>query len=189
MPEKQRARAPTLARIEQVERSICLVRGQRVIVDHDLAPLYGTTTARLNEQVRRNIDRFPDDFSFLLARQEVADLKTQIAISSWGGRRSLVRAFTEHGAVMVASVLKTPAAIAASILVVRAFVAMRRMILDHRELAQRLIDLEKTVGRHDQELRAVFAALRQLLDEPVPPRRRIGFHQVGEPGRTGCARP
>lgn len=163
--------------IRRIEQIIHLIRGQRVILDRELAQVYGTSTTRLNEQVRRNLDRFPDDFSFLLTRQEVEDLTSQYATSSWGGRRTLPRAFTEHGAVMVASVLRTSAAIRASILVVRAFVRMRRLILENRGLARRLREMEGKVGRHDRELRSIIVAVRQLLELSSTRTQRIGFHR------------
>jgi hypothetical protein len=160
---------------ERIERSILPLRGRRVILDADLAYLYGVTTARLNQQVRRNIDRFPEDFAFLLTPDEFGDLKLHFATSSagWGGRRKLPFAFTEHGALMAANVLKTPVAVRTSIQVVRAFVRLREMLSSHKELARRLDELEK---RYDAKFRVVFDAIRQLMAPPPPrPRRRIGF--------------
>jgi hypothetical protein len=160
---------------ERIARSILLLRGKRVILDSDLACLYGVTTARLNQQVRRNIDRFPDDFAFFLTPDEFGDLKLHFATSSagWGGRRKPPFAFTEHGALMAANVLKTPVAVRASIQVVRAFVRLREMLSSHKELARRLGELEK---RYDSQFRVVFDAIRELMAPPPPrPRRRIGF--------------
>ena len=124
--------------IEGVERAILVVRGQKVILDADLAGLYGVSTKRLKEQVRRNKERFPADFMFLLDPQEVRNLRSQFATSSaaWGGTRYTPMAFTEHGAIMAASVLNTPRAVEASVYVVRAFVKIREMLSTHKELAQ-----------------------------------------------------
>jgi hypothetical protein len=166
---------------ERIERSILVVRGQKVILDSDLASLYGVTTARLNQQVRRNADRFPDDFAFILTSNEFDDLMLQIATSrlKWGGRRKLPLVFTEHGAVMAASVLNSPIAVSASIEVVRAFVRLRQLIASQKELARRLDELEAKFTEHDRKLIVVFDAIRQLMQPPPePPRkkRRIGFH-------------
>ena len=160
---------------ERIERSILLLRGRRVILDADLAYLYGVTTARLNQQIRRNIGRFPDDFAFLLTPDEFGDLKLHFATSSagWGGRRKPPYAFTEHGALMAANVLKTPVAVHTSIQVVRAFVRLREMLSSHKELARRLDELEK---KYDSQFRVVFDAIRELMAPPSPrSRRRIGF--------------
>jgi hypothetical protein len=161
--------------VERVERTILLIRRQRVIVDADLARLYGVTTARLNEQVKRNRDRFPEDFMFRLTPQEFEDLISQSATSSsWGGRRKLPLVFTEHGAVMAANVLNSPTAVAASIQVVRAFVRLREILASHKDLAQKLDQLEK---KYDAQFRVVFDAIRQLMAPPPEStkRRRIGF--------------
>jgi hypothetical protein len=147
--------------------------------DADLAVIYGVTTARLNQQVRRNQERFPEDFAFSLTAKEFANLKLQFATSSssWGGRRKLPLAFTEHGAAMAASVLNTPVAVAASIEVVRTFVRLRQLLISHQDLSRKLDDLEAKYAEHDQKLVRVFEALRQLMAPPPPPnaRRRIPF--------------
>jgi ORF6N domain len=173
MPKKQsRSLIPT----ERIERSILIIRGQKVILDAELAALYGVTTARLNQQVRRNIERFPEDFAFLLSPEEFADLKLQLATSSsgWGGRRKPPFAFTEHGAVMAASVLNTPVAVATSIEVVRAFIRLRQLLSSHADLARRLDELEQ---RYDEQFRVVFDAIRELMAPPTESqqKRRIGF--------------
>jgi len=152
------------------------------MLDADLARLYGVPTRRLNEQVKRNRDRFPPDFMFRLTRDEFHDLKSQIATSSsaWGGRRALPNAFTEHGAVMLASVLKSPTAVHTSVLVVRAFIKLRRLLRAHAELARKLDVLE---SKYDAQFRVVFAAIRELMESPEdhPERKQIGFRSLGLP--------
>ena len=162
-----------LAPVEDIARKIHTVRGQRVMLDSDLAVLYGVTTKRLNERVTRNRKRFPPDFVFRLTVEETAILKSQIATSSsdWGGRRKPHNAFTEHGAVMLASVLNSPAAIAASIQVVRAFIQLRGLLASHRELALRLDELE---SRYDSQFKVVFRAIRELMEPPAPTRKGGG---------------
>jgi len=171
------ARNESLIPAESIERSILQIRGQRVILDSDLAAISGVTTQRLNQQVRRNSDRFPIDFSFVLTGRELASLKLQIATSKSGrgGRRTLPIAFTEHGAVMAANVLNSPIAVSASIQVVRAFVRLREILSTHKDLARKLDELEK---KYDENFRVVFEAIRQLMAPPTPPdkKRRIGFH-------------
>jgi len=155
------------------------------MLDRDLAEIYGVSTRRLNEQVRRNPDRFPSDFAFVLAPSEDANLKSQFATSSpgWGGRRKLPLVFTEHGAVMAANVLNSRVAVQASIRVVRAFVRLREILATHKDLARRIDQLERKYDvrhkRHEVALREVFAALRALMNvQPEEKRReRIGFHR------------
>jgi hypothetical protein len=169
------ARAKSLAAARRVEQAIIELRNHRVLLDEDLALLYGTTTKRLNEQVRRNADRFPVDFAFVLTDQEVADLKSQNATSrsKWGGRRKPPRVFTEHGALMAASVLNTPIAVGASIEVVRAFVRMRQLMTAHADLARKVSTLEQ---KYDGQFRVVFDALRELMKPPEGPSKpRIGY--------------
>lgn len=160
---------------------IYFIRGRSVMLDSDLARIYGVSTARLNQQYRRNQKRFPEDFAFQLTRQEFTDLMLQIAISSsaHGGRRILPMVFTEHGAIMLASVLNSKVAIAASVNVVRAFVAMREVISRNKKLAEKFAEIEGRLDGHDETLAELFAAIRQLLDAPDEadgPRREIGFH-------------
>jgi hypothetical protein len=166
--------AAGLVRSGDIASKIHTVRGVRVMLDEDLAPLYGVTTKRLNQQVSRNLDRFPADFMFTLSPDEGRNLKLQTATSSsgWGGRRKPHRAFTEHGAVMLASVLNSAIAVAASIQVVRAFVQLRGVMVSHRELARRLDELE---NRYDAKFKVVFRAIRELMQPPALPRKRIGF--------------
>jgi hypothetical protein len=167
------------------------MRGQRVILDADLAQLYGTTTKRLNEQYRRNLDRFPRDFAFQLTleewtalRSQIATLKTspdlrsQIATSSpHGGRRYFPIAFTEHGALMAANILNSPRAVAMSVYVIRAFVKIREHLAANAAILKRLAEIDNTLLLHDAALRDVYQKLRPLLEPPpVPPKPEIGFH-------------
>lgn len=148
-------------------------RGQAVILDADLAALYGVTTKRLNEQIRRNYQRFPEDFAFQLSEQEWNSLRSQIATSKErGGRRYCPYAFTEHGAIMAANVLNSEQAVQMSVAVVRAFIKLRRMALSVEALARKVNELEK---KYDERFRFVFDAIRELMNPPDPPRRRIGF--------------
>ncbi|MDQ6631696.1 MAG: ORF6N domain-containing protein [Verrucomicrobiota bacterium] len=160
-----------------IDELILLVRGQKVMLDSDLAKMYGVSTMRLNEQFRRNRKRFPEDFAFQLTNQEFTNLKSQIAISSLhGGRRSLPLAFTEHGAIMLASVLNSPIAVDASVRVVRAFVRIREMLSANKELAKKFAELEQRLDGHDEALGNLFEAIRQLLSPQVESKREIGFH-------------
>lgn len=162
----------------QVERRIREIRGVLVLLDSDLAAIYGVTTGALNQAVRRNAARFPEDFRFQLDREEFGNLKSQSVTSSTGhgGRRTLPWAFTEHGAIMAATVLNSPRAVETSVFVVRAFVRLRDLARTHAELARRLTALERRVTAHDADLKQVFAALRQLLEPPqARPNRRIGY--------------
>ena len=161
---------------ENIETKILTIRGQKVMLDADLAALYGVETRRLNEQVNRNRERFPEDFMFQLTGEEFANLMSQNATSSWGGRRKLPYAFTEHGAIMAASVLNSPRAIEISVHVVRAFVHMRELLSSHKELAQKLAQLESKVGAHDKAIAEIINTIRQLMAPEEPKKRRpIGF--------------
>jgi len=161
---------------EDIGSRIFAVRGVRVILESDLARLYGVAVKRLNEQVRRNRRRFPADFVFQLENQDVAILKSQNATSSWGGKRKPPLAFAEHGALMAAAVINSPRAIEVSIYVVRAFVQMRHAVTPHRDLARRLDQLERKIGTHDHAIAQILDAIRQLTQQPeTSPRQRIGF--------------
>jgi len=168
-----------LTHLDHIERHILTIRGQKVILDRDLAKLYGVDVKRLNEQIRRNADRFPEDFMFALTWQEFASLRSQIATSKGrGGRRYAPNAFTEHGVVMAATVLNSPVAVEMSIHVVRAFVRMRRMIGAVQGLARKLDALERKMIEHDKHFAVVFEAIRQLMEPPPEePKGRIGFHK------------
>ncbi len=180
--------------LEAITHHILVLREQKVLLDSDLAALYGVQTRRLNEQVRRNRGRFPKDFIFELTAEEFANLKSQFATSSWGGRRKLPLAFTEHGAIMAATILNSPRAVEVSVYVVRAFVRLRELAATHGDLAKRLDELEqKTEGLADQhdsfsrntrsQLKQVFDALRQLMAPPDPPKRPIGFVTPQDTGK------
>ena len=163
--------------LQKVEEEIHLIRGQRVMLDSDLAEIYRVTTKRLNEQLKRNRERFPNDFAFQLTKNEVAALRSQIATSNQrGGRRYLPWVFTEHGALMLASVLNSEVAVTASVHVVRAFVRLREMISANAELAHKFSELEHRMDGHDQAIAQLFAAIRQLLQPLVKPKPEIGFH-------------
>ena len=159
---------------KRIEDSIYLFRNQRVMLDSDLAKLYGVTTKRLNEQVKRNKERFPDDFMFQLTREEAEFLRSHFATSNpgSGGRRYAPYVFTEHGALMLANVLRSQVAIQASIQVVRAFVRLREILESHKDLAQKLQSLEK---KYDGQFAVVFETLRKLMFSPVKKPRPIGF--------------
>lgn len=168
-----------LVQLEHIARRIYLIRGHRVMLDSDLAQLYGVSTKVLNQAVKRNLARFPDDFMFRLTADEAAVLRSQTVTLEPGRgkhRKYLPHVFTEHGSVMLAAVLHSPVAVEASIRIARAFVKLRELLATHRELAVRLDVIERrlakqdsTLGRHTEELRAVFEAIRQLM-EPKPKR-------------------
>ena len=161
---------------DRVESLILFIHDRRVILDSDLARLYGVSTARLNEQVKRNPDRFPPDFMFSLSREEFTALISQNATSKGrGGRRKLPNVFTEHGAVMAANVLNSPQAVQMSVFVVRAFVRLREMMLTNRDVVAKLAELERRVTGHDEAIRSLVQTIRQLMAPPAKPRRSIGF--------------
>ncbi|HET6900104.1 MAG TPA: ORF6N domain-containing protein [Vicinamibacteria bacterium] len=163
---------------QRAEKLIVLIRGHKVIIDVDLARLYGVTTGRLNEQVRRNRDRFPDDFMFELTAEEAAALRSQSAISKTGrgGRRYRPLAFTEQGVAMLSSVLRSARAVQVNIAIMRAFVGLREMLASHRELAARLDQMEKT---YEAQFKVVFDAIRALVEVPPRSARKIGFRTLG----------
>jgi len=168
-----------------VEQLIRIIRGQRVILDSDLALVYGVPTRQLNQAVKRNPDRFPADFAFQLVNQEVANLRSQfVTSSSYGGRRYLPFAFTEHGAIMAASVLNSPRAVQMSVFVVRAFVKMREVLAQNGQLAEKLAELERKLTSrldvHEEAIVHILGEIKKLM-EPLPPQsetkpREIGFH-------------
>lgn len=163
--------------IKQVTRAILPVRGQKVLLDAELARLYGVTTGNLNKAVARNRGRFPADFMFRLTAREAEGLIFQIGISKGrGGRRKLPYVFTEQGVAMLSSVLKGERAVKVNIAIMRAFVKLRELLETNRELALKFTELEKRVGKHDAEIAAIIDAIRQLMAPPPKAKREIGFH-------------
>jgi hypothetical protein len=156
---------------------IFVIRGQRVILDADLAMLYGVTTGQLNQQIKRNSHRFPPEFAFQLTKEEMDGLRSQIVISKGrGGRRYLPRAFTEHGVLMAANVLNSSRAVAVSVALVRAFVRIRETLMTNQVIGKRLAEVEKTLVTHDAALRDIYQRIKPLLlPPPDPPRKKIGF--------------
>lgn len=167
---------------DQIQNMVRVVRGQRVMLDSDLARLYGVTTTRLNQQVARNRSRFPEDFAYQLTQQEFTALMLQNVISKpgRGGRRKLPWVFTEHGVAMISSVLNSPTAVRVNIEIMRAFVQLRRLMGTPGELVEQLRRLAETVQLHDRHIRAIEEVLNRLMETPEPPRRRIGFHVRGD---------
>ncbi len=167
-----------VARVEEVQERILLIRGEKVIVDADLARFYGVATKRLNEQVKRNRQRFPSDFMFRLTPEERSEVVAKCDhLASLRFSKTLPLAFTEHGALMAASVLNTHRAVEVSVFVVRAFVGLRRTIARNAALSHRLDELERRLSDHDRQIMALIQAIRQLTTpSPVPKSRRIGFH-------------
>ena len=166
------------SRNEAVEAFIRAVRGHRVVLDADLARLYGVTTRVLNQAMKRNAERFPSDFAFELTLGEAEDLKSQsVPSSSHGGRRKLPWAFTEHGAIMAANILRSERAVQMSVFVVRAFVRLREQVASNEAILRRLTEIDKTLLQHDTALRDLYQKLLPLLQPRAdPPKRRIGFH-------------
>jgi hypothetical protein len=165
--------ANDLAPPDRIESAIYLIRKEKVMLDQDLASLYGVPTKALVQAVKRNADRFPDDFMFQLSEPEFAILRSQIVTSRWGGRRNPPYAFTEQGVAMLSSVLRGSRAIAVNVEIMRAFVRLRRLLLSQEELSRKLLELE---GRYDRQFKVVFEAIRQIMAPDVPPKRRqIGF--------------
>lgn len=162
---------------ERIEQKIFLIRGEKVMLDKDLAELYGVPTKRLNEQVRRNIRRFPSDFMLQLTKEEADSLRSHFATLKRGKHfKYLPYAFTEQGVAMLSSVLNSERAIDVNIAIMRAFVKLRQILSTHKELAYKLRELEGRIGYHDVEIQNIFKAIRQLMDKPKKPKRLIGFH-------------
>ncbi len=175
-PQKHMVKQITVL-AKRVDSKIRLIRGQRVILDTDLAELYGVSVKQLNQQVKRNARRFPDDFIMQLTGKEAANLRSQIVTSSssHGGRRYLPHAFTEHGAIMAASVLNSERADDMSIFVVRAFVRMREALTANQQIMSKLAELEHRVESHDGNIQELIEAIRELMEPPPATNRRIGF--------------
>src|SRR6476646_1925403 len=163
--------------IRQVAKVIRVFRGEKVLLDFDLAPLYGVTTGNLNKAMRRNRERFPADFMFQLTAAEAESLIFQFGRAKGrGGRRHRPYAFTEQGVAMLSSVLNSPRAVKVNIAIMRAFVKLRQTLETNRELAQKFTELQQRVGKHDEEIAAIINAIRQLMAPPERSRREIGFH-------------
>jgi len=164
--------------VGKIDQSIFLIRGEKVIVDADLAQFYGVPTKRLNEQVKRNKGRFPNDFMFQLSAEEKSELVANCDhLEKLKYSKSLPYAFTEHGAIMAASVLNSLKAIEVSVYIVRAFVRIRRVISEHKEISRRIVQIENHLADHDEQILELIQAIKQLLKpEPPPKKRRIGFH-------------
>lgn len=160
---------------QRIERVIYLIRGQKVMLDRDLAQLYGVETRVLNQAVRRNKDRFPNDFMLTLTRQEIRDL-SQSVISPGLKHAPNVFAFTEQGVAMLSSVLNNPRAIKVNLEIMRAFVRLRGMMTSQKEVARKLVELEKHLQDHDEQIQTIFTAIRQLMAPKEAPKKRIGFH-------------
>jgi hypothetical protein len=171
MPKKK-----ILVPYETIERSILILRSEKVILDADLALFYGVTTKRLNEQVKRNIERFPNDFMFQLTKPEKEEVVANCDhLKNLKYSPNLPYAFTEHGVIMAATVLNSSVAIEASIFVVRAFVKFREIISAHKELTKKLKQLEKKIAGHDDDIQVIFEAIKQLMIPPEKKKRKIGF--------------
>jgi hypothetical protein len=161
----------------RIIQSLHLLRGQKVMLSSDLAELYGVPVKVLNQAVKRQAARFPADFVFQLNAREFQILKSQFVTSSWGGiRRARPYAFTEQGVAMLSSVLNSARAVKVNIAIMRAFVKLRETLENNRELARKFFELERRVGKHDDEIAAIIDAIRRLMAPPVKPRREIGFH-------------
>lgn len=172
---------------EAIINKIYLIRGQKVMLDRDLAEMYGVETKVLNQAVKRNGKRFPKDFMFQLTIKELNNLKSQIVTSSWGGTRKLPLAFTEQGVAMLSSVLNSETAIDVNISIIRVFTRMREMLLTHKDILIKLEQIENNllqqnarVEKNEESIRIIFEALKELLAEPQKPRQRIGFKRKDE---------
>ena len=162
---------------DRIEQRIFMLRSQRVMLSPHLAELYQVEPRALVQSVKRNRERFPEDFMFQLSREEFRNLKSQIVISSWGGTRSLPYAFTEQGVAMLSSILRGPRAVRVNIEIIRAFVRLRKLLSSHAELSRRLDQLEK---KYDGQFRIVFEAIRELMESPEKAQKELGFHTMRE---------
>ena len=163
---------------ERIEHRILVIRGQKVMLDKDLAQLYGITTFNLNKAVSRNLYRFPEDFMFQLTKEEFKNLIFHFGISSWGGTRKMPRAFTEHGILMLSSVLKSKRAANVNIAIMRTFIRLKQVLATHKKLADKLKKLEQKVGKHNKLIIEIFEIIKQLTQPPrSKPKPQIGFKQ------------
>jgi hypothetical protein len=174
-------KAVELIPIERIQNSIFLIRGEKVLLGQQLAELYGVPVKVLIQAVKRNPERFPNDFAFQLEQQEFTNLKSQFVTSSWGGlRRAIPYAFTEQGVAMLSSVLRSKRAVQVNVAIMRAFVSLRRLLATNETLARKLAELERRLEGHDQAIKSLFDAIRELMSPPAKPRREIGFHTIGK---------
>ena len=158
-----------------IEKKILVIRGRRIILDKALAELYGVSTKRLNEQVKRNIKRFPEDFMFQLTKEENENLKSQNATSSWGGARKLSLAFTEQGVAMLSSVLNSERAISVNIAIMRVFVRLRQILYTHKEVMAKLNEHENKIEKYGKSIKIIFGTIHKLTSPSRKPKRKIGF--------------
>jgi hypothetical protein len=176
----------SLVQSEPIEQAILLIRGQRVMLDRDLAVLYGVETKNLNKAVRRNLDRFPADFMFQLTADEAKCLRFQFGTLKRGQHfKYLPQVFTQEGVAMLSGVLRSPRAVQVNIAIMRVFVRLRETLALHKELAHKLAELERKIEGHDQAIRSLFAAIRELMAPPAKPKREIGFHAIGKETADG----
>ena len=181
------SKSAELIPMERIQNSIFLIRGEKVLLGQQLAELYGVPVRVLIQAVKRNSERFPDDFAFLLTPQEFANLKSQIVISSWGGmRRALPYAFTEQGVAMLSSVLRSDRAVQVNVAIMRAFVSLRRLLATNETLARKFAELERRLEGHDQAIKSLFDAIRELMLPPAKPKREIGFHAIAKERRSSA---
>ena len=175
-------KAADLIPLERIQNFIFLIRGEKVMLDSHLAELYQVPTKVLIQAVKRNQERFPDDFAFQLTAQELAHLRSQIVTSNVGrgGRRYLPYAFTEQGVAMLSSVLRSKRAVQVNVAIMRAFVSLRRLLATNETLARKFAELERRLEGHDQAIKSLFDAIRELMSPPAKPRREIGFHAIGK---------
>lgn len=181
MPREKEALVPA----ERIAQSILLLRGQKMLLDSTLAELYGVETKVLLQAVKRNRERFPEDFMFQLSAVEFGNLRSQFVTSSWGGRRYTPYVFTEQGVAMLSSVLKSPRAIAVNIEIMRAFVRLRAILASNQKLAVKFSELEHKLESHDQAIAGILNAIRELMKPPETKKRPIGFVTGEEKSKKG----
>ena len=178
----------SLVPLEIIEKRIFFIRGHKVMLDTDLAELYGVETFNLNKAVKRNIDRFPEDFMFQVTKDEMESLKFQFGISKTsgrGGRRYLPYAFTEQGVAMLSGILNSQRAVHVNIAIMRTFVKLRELLVTHKDLGHKLDEIERKIERHDEEISSIFQAIRNLMAPPEKPKRKIGFDLKEKQARYG----
>jgi hypothetical protein len=182
-------RTTQLVSVERVERLIHVVRGEKILLDADLAQLYGVTTGNLNKAVKRNQQRFPPDFMFQLTDQEASSLIFQSGTPKQrGGRRHNPYAFTEQGVAMLSSVLRSQSAVQVNVAIMRAFVSLRQLLATNETLARKFAELERRLEGHDRAIKSLFDAIRELMAQPGEPQREIGFHTLAHEALRGGAR-